>query len=305
MVGSVWIMPVFLVLIPMALIFLPAKANGDPFDLYGDAIGFDIYRNGEVIGEHVTTFSAEARTWLFNRERTWKSPFFYSCPSVSLSFRRSMAVSKTYRPRVSTDDDGSRYAIDADRRSGFLRVVHHNNQYQIWRSIFPTNHWNKHVTSETRVLNTITGNINGKRTRITPARREGVDTPRGKVMATRYDYDGDLTDTSAWYDDQGRWVKLRFKGRDGSTIEYRCRGCAEKGGVRTVWITGGGGGIGAALAKSHADDGQPLVYRAGCAEIAVSPISLGAIQPHVCDITDVEAVKDCVEVIGPIDQADL
>ena len=228
MVGSVWIMPVFLVLIPMALIFLPAKANGDPFDLYGDAIGFDIYRNGEVIGEHVTTFKRRGAD-LVVQSRTDMEITIFFIPVHRFRYRSEEVwrFRKLIALGVEIDDDGSRYAIDADRRSGFLRVVHHNNQYQIKGSIFPTNHWNKHVTSETRVLNTITGNIN--KVTITPARREGVDTPRGMVMATRYDYDGDLTDTSAWYDDQGRWVKLRFKGRDGSTIEYRCRGCAEKG----------------------------------------------------------------------------
>ena len=29
----------------------------------------------------------------------------------------------------------------------------------------------------------------------------------------------------AWYDISGRWMGMRFKGRDGSTIEYRCRNC--------------------------------------------------------------------------------
>jgi len=75
-------------------------------------------------------------------------------------------------------------------------------------------------------------------------------------------------------------------------------------GVRTVWITGGGGGIGAALAKSYADDGWS-VYISGRDARKLRRLAdlSGAIQPHVCDITDVEAVKDCVEVIGPIDQA--
>jgi hypothetical protein len=54
--------------------------------------------------------------------------------------------------------------------------------------------------------------------------REFVDTERGPVMATRYAYHGDL-ETEVWYDDFGRWVKMRFAGRDGSTIEYVCTLC--------------------------------------------------------------------------------
>ena len=44
------------------------------------------------------------------------------------------------------------------------------------------------------------------------------------MPATRYAYTGDL-DNEVWYDDVGRWVKMRFKGRDGSTIDYVCRRC--------------------------------------------------------------------------------
>jgi hypothetical protein len=31
--------------------------------------------------------------------------------------------------------------------------------------------------------------------------------------------------TEVWYDDLGRWVKMRFNGPDGSAIEYVCRRC--------------------------------------------------------------------------------
>jgi geranylgeranyl diphosphate synthase type II len=54
--------------------------------------------------------------------------------------------------------------------------------------------------------------------------REYVATERGQVPATYYRYTGDLL-AELWYDDDGRWVKMRFKGRDGSMIEYVCRRC--------------------------------------------------------------------------------
>ena len=55
--------------------------------------------------------------------------------------------------------------------------------------------------------------------------REPIPTERGDVVASRYSYTGDLADTEVWYDDVGRWVKLRFLGRDGTPIEYACRRC--------------------------------------------------------------------------------
>jgi len=39
-----------------------------------------------------------------------------------------------------------------------------------------------------------------------------------EVPATRYRLTGALP-KDIWYDDQGRWLKSRFRGRDGSTVE--------------------------------------------------------------------------------------
>ena len=92
--------------------------------------------------------------------------------------------------------------------------------------VFPTSHWHGAVVSEQRVLNTLTGLVN--EVRIEARGREPVETESGMVAAGRYAYSGDLN-TDVWYDDCGRWVKLRFQARDGSTIDYVCRRC--QGGV--------------------------------------------------------------------------
>jgi len=55
--------------------------------------------------------------------------------------------------------------------------------------------------------------------------KERIAVKGGSVMATRYDYSGELTNTSVWYDAKGRWSKLEFKARDGSTVEYICNTC--------------------------------------------------------------------------------
>ena len=51
-----------------------------------------------------------------------------------------------------------------------------------------------------------------------------VATERGGIPATHHAYTGDLS-TEVWYDDAGRWVKMRFEAQDGSTIDYVCRRC--------------------------------------------------------------------------------
>ena len=87
----------------------------------------------------------------------------------------------------------------------------------------PTNHWNNTVLGHVRVLNTLTGNVN--KVKLVPKGQEMIFTERGDVSANRYAYTGDLEDTEVWYDELGRWVKLRFLGRDGTPVEYVCQKC--------------------------------------------------------------------------------
>ena len=49
--------------------------------------------------------------------------------------------------------------------------------------------------------------------------RASVKTSSNALQATHYRYDGDIK-MDQWFDDRGRWVKVSFKGSDGSTIEY-------------------------------------------------------------------------------------
>jgi hypothetical protein len=51
-----------------------------------------------------------------------------------------------------------------------------------------------------------------------------VVTRSGALRARHYLYAGDLNG-EIWFDDQGRWVKLRFRADDGSIIDYVCRRC--------------------------------------------------------------------------------
>jgi len=61
---------------------------------------------------------------------------------------------------------------------------------------------------------------------------ETIEVVGGRLEATRYDYTGQLRDTSVWYDAAGRWVQLQFLARDGSVVTYKCRTC----------LSGAGGG---------------------------------------------------------------
>ena len=114
------------------------------------------------------------------------------------------------------------FSLLAVRKSDVFQLNVPDGVVSVDAPLYPTNHWNPAVVEQVRVLNTLTGKINN--VQIKAQNKESVLTENGTIEATRYAYSGDL-ETEVWYDDAGRWVKMRFKARDGSTINYVCRRC--------------------------------------------------------------------------------
>lgn len=201
----------------------PPKTAADPLSLYGPAIEFDVFRKGDRVGFHrvrferdgedlivSNTFQVEVRVLFFTAFR-----FFYSSEA---RWRHGQLISLY----AEVDDNGRSVSIEAVGKDGRMIVGNAGENFAVDAPLYPTNHWNAAVLPETRVLNTLSGRINN--VRIQPRGSEVVSTEWGEVTATRYAYTGDL-EAEVWYDDAGRWVKLRFQGRDGSNIEYVCRRC--------------------------------------------------------------------------------
>ncbi|MDA0241037.1 MAG: DUF6134 family protein, partial [Proteobacteria bacterium] len=113
-------------------------------------------------------------------------------------------------------------AVRLREQDGRFIITGPKGQFESAEGLFPTNHWNSAVIRADRVLNTITGEIN--LVRIVDKGAEEINAEGRKIMARRYAYTGEL-ETELWYDGDGRWVKMRFTGKDGSTIDYECLRC--------------------------------------------------------------------------------
>lgn len=211
-------------LIIALLISLPALSEPIPIEVYDEKIGFDVVRNGELVGQHMTKFSSEDSKLVVESQMNM-SITFLSIPIYTFNYRSIEKWSDEtliYLDVVVNDgaDETKIYSLES---SEGLMINAPSGTYRIDTPIISSNHWNADVVKQSRVLNTLTGNIN--QVKILNKGIQKIVIKEGSVLATRYDYIGELTDTSVWYDSKGRWSKLEFKARDGSTIEYICNTC--------------------------------------------------------------------------------
>lgn len=195
----------------------------DPFALYGDSIEFGVVRKGEDVGFHRVRFAGSAD------DLTVVSEF-----QVAIKFLFLTAYRFDYRStaqwkegqldslEAEVDDNGDLAKLMARRIGAQYAISSGGLTAETVGPLYPTNHWHAGVTSQSRVLNTLTGRLN--EVQIVPAGQDQVRTEKGAVSATRYVTSGELN-TEVWYDRSGRWVKLRFDGSDGVPIELVCRRC--------------------------------------------------------------------------------
>lgn len=194
-----------------------------PVALYGPEIEFEVLRDDRPVGRHVTRFERSGPYVTATSEMTLEvDVLFFTAYRFSYFAKGRWCGDRLWALSARRDDNGDVTEVRAYHDGDTLVVDSADRHIEAPPDIVPTNHWYAGVVRRDAVLNTLTGGIN--HVDIVEVGRERVTTGAGRVSATRYSYTGDLT-TDLWYDDAGRWVKLEFEARDGSTITYRCRRC--------------------------------------------------------------------------------
>ena len=206
------------------LISQPAYSEPTSIDVYYNKIGFDVVRDGEQVGQHVTSFSREGSDLVVVSQMNMNITFL-TIPVYSFDYRsiEKWSDGALSHLDVAVQDGSDQIKISSLPNADGLTIKAPSGTYSIDSPIISTNHWNADVVRQGRVLNTLTGNIN--QVKIWNRGEEWIPVNGGSILATRYDYSGELKDTSVWYDAKGRWSRLEFKARDGSTIEYICNTC--------------------------------------------------------------------------------
>lgn len=202
----------------------PSAARAtDPFTLYGPRIEFAVRRNGAPVGSHVVRFDTGSQGVKVTSVFDLKIDFlFFTAYHYRYESDSVWNHDKLIRLRAVTNDDGAKTTVEAAWRDEKFVIEGPQGEASLGHGLYPTDHWNPGVLATSRVLNTITGRVND--VRIVPQGTDHIVAEGRIIAATHYRYTGDLQN-DVWYDERGHWVKLRFKAKDGSTIDYECRRC--------------------------------------------------------------------------------
>ncbi|RVT92003.1 hypothetical protein EOD42_19900 [Rhodovarius crocodyli] len=180
-------------------------------------LAFRIMRNGSAIGRHELRFETRGDGLLvrINVE------IAVGIGPITLFRYTHRATESWTGDRVTafqaeTNDDGERTTIAMRAEGEALRVDSSKaGRYLAPAGATPATHWNRHML-DNPFINTQTGEV------MRPAIRPAETAPlpwNGARTARRYVMTGDA-DLESWYDATPAWVGLRFRGRDGSTIQY-------------------------------------------------------------------------------------
>lgn len=188
-----------------------SRISDHPESFYGQAPTYTITRNGKKIGRHKIAFNRLGDQLKVAIE-TNITVSFLKIPVYRFQYSSTEIWEKSQLRAVnSTIVENRETRVIESNQFDRLRANHTDGVR------FATNHWNPDILTESVVFNTITGNSNT--VTVKAVGTETIAINDREVFATQYRYSGDLQ-VDTWYDEAGRWIKLRFSGDDGSTIEY-------------------------------------------------------------------------------------
>ncbi|MDY0873364.1 DUF6134 family protein [Dongia rigui] len=195
----------------------------DPVTLYGPEARYEILRNGDAVGEHLISFQRHGDTIIAEARSKIAVPFlFMTAYRFDYHSRSVWRAGAMVDLDAVTSDDGDTSQVSIEQLNGKLRVTGSAGSTMLSTALPPTEHWSKSFISQGEIINTITGRVN--EVRLSKLSDAFVPTATGMARADRYTLAGDLN-LETWYDAEGRWLGMRFQGKDGSMIEYRCRDC--------------------------------------------------------------------------------
>ncbi|MFT5720606.1 MAG: hypothetical protein ACI9W6_000906 [Motiliproteus sp.] len=198
-------------------LLLAATAHANPWRaLYGDQLIFDVYRNGDRVGQYQTDFLGQGDNWWVEARMELDLKWLF------WDYRYRYHATETWQQgqltglEVRIDSDGGRQNFSFERQGPWLQGTHGE---KIELPVLATHHYDASVVDRDRVINTLTGKVNHIRVESLGIETLSAD---GKTFsAQRYRYSGDLAQTDVWYDLSGRWVGLEFLDQRGAKVTFK------------------------------------------------------------------------------------
>lgn len=186
-----------------------------------DRLEFDVLRDGDKIGEHKFVFRHEGASLnvVIDTDVRVKLAFvtlyrFLHHGTETWVDNRLVALSST------TDDDGTNHAMIVAMRDDKLVVTADKKSTFRSAETIPASLWHPGILKAHATLNTVDGTMMAIKVMLVGD--ETVQSSSGPILAQHFTIDGDLR-RELWFDLTGRLVKVRFKGQDGSDIQYILR----------------------------------------------------------------------------------
>lgn len=202
------------------------RSGTNPFELYPDGMIFDVYRKGSRVGKHEVKFERDGDTWTVSSKFKLRVKVLF-VTAYKFDFESTGVWHDGVLQTLvaETNDNGKESLVDSYlTEDGKFYANGRKGQFFSNTWVYPTTHWNVGAVESDVILNT----LNGQLAQVEVIRRgiETIETRDGRAVdAERFEYTGELTDTTVWYDRDGRWVRMQFTTKQGETLEYVCREC--------------------------------------------------------------------------------
>ncbi len=179
---------------------------------------FAVVRDGDVIGHHRVGFRAEGGKLIVDIDVAIKVDVLFVT-----AFRYEQQREEVWQGgrlvafTSKTNDDGALHDVAGEAEAEAIKVTAGKESWTVPLDSLPTSYWNPEMLKRGPLLDTIGGRL--LKTTIAAAGEETIQAGGRQITATGYILAGDLP-RELWYDAEGHWVKMRTKGRDGSTAEW-------------------------------------------------------------------------------------
>jgi hypothetical protein len=184
----------------------------------GGHLRFAVFRDGSKIGEHELTFHDEGgNTQVDINTKVAVKIAFVTAYRFEHEGHEVWHGDRLIRLWSKTNDDGTKHVLDAETDASGLEIHADGHDGSAPNSIVPASLWNDRILQGGTILNTLDGTRMA--VRVADLGPDPVFVGGRKEMASHYAITGDLQ-REVWYDSAHVLVKIRFKGKDGSTIEY-------------------------------------------------------------------------------------